>query len=78
MGVRAVGDSLSEAYEQGALAMTALVTDPAGIEARARVTIECSAPDQESIGGRAAGLIIEQAKQWPADVIVMGTHETSP
>lgn len=47
MGVRGVADSLSEAYEQGALAMTALVTDPAGIEARERVTIECSAPDQE-------------------------------
>ena len=28
----------------------------------------------ESIGGRAADSIIEQAKQWPADVIVMGTH----
>jgi tRNA nucleotidyltransferase (CCA-adding enzyme) len=27
--------------------MVALVTDPAGIEARERVTIECSAPDQE-------------------------------
>lgn len=47
MGVRGLGGSLSEAYEQGALAMTALVTDPAGIEARERVTIECSAPDQE-------------------------------
>ena len=47
MGVRGLGGSLSEAYEQGALAMVALVTDPAGIEARERVTIECSAPDQE-------------------------------
>lgn len=47
MGVRGLGASLSEAYEQGALAMVALVTDPAGIEARERVTIECSAPDQE-------------------------------
>lgn len=28
----------------------------------------------ESIGGRAANLIVEQAKQWPADLIVMGTH----
>lgn len=28
----------------------------------------------ESIGGRAADLIVEQARQWPADVIVMGTH----
>lgn len=28
----------------------------------------------ESIGERAADLIVEQAQQWPADVIVMGTH----
>ncbi len=28
----------------------------------------------ESIGGRAADLIVEQAKQWNADLIVMGTH----
>ena len=28
----------------------------------------------ESIGGVAADLILEQARQWHADVIVMGTH----
>jgi nucleotide-binding universal stress UspA family protein len=28
----------------------------------------------ESIGGVAADLILEQAKQWQADLIVMGTH----
>lgn len=28
----------------------------------------------ESIGGRAADLILEQAKEWGADLIVMGTH----
>ena len=28
----------------------------------------------ESIGGIAADLILEQAKQWHADLIVMGTH----
>jgi nucleotide-binding universal stress UspA family protein len=28
----------------------------------------------ESIGGRAADLIVEQARQWTADVIVIGTH----
>lgn len=47
MGVRGFGPSLEEAFEQGALAMTALITDPAGVEARDRVTIECSAPDAE-------------------------------
>lgn len=47
MGVRGFGSSLAEAFEQGALAMTALVTDPGVIDARERVTIECSAPDVE-------------------------------
>jgi nucleotide-binding universal stress UspA family protein len=28
----------------------------------------------ESIGGRAADLIVEQAKKWNAELIVMGTH----
>jgi nucleotide-binding universal stress UspA family protein len=28
----------------------------------------------ESIGGAAADLILAQAKQWPADLVVMGTH----
>ena len=28
----------------------------------------------ESIGGPAADLILAQAKEWPADLIVMGTH----
>ena len=28
----------------------------------------------ETIGGRAADLIIEAARKWPADLIVMGTH----
>jgi nucleotide-binding universal stress UspA family protein len=28
----------------------------------------------ESIGGPAADTIVAQAQQWPADLIVMGTH----
>ncbi len=28
----------------------------------------------ETIGRRAADLIVEKAKEWPADLIVMGTH----
>lgn len=47
MGVRGFGASLAQAFEQGALAMTALVTDPAGIEPREQVTVQCAAPDVE-------------------------------
>ncbi len=28
----------------------------------------------ETIGGRAADVIVSQASEWPADLIVMGTH----
>jgi nucleotide-binding universal stress UspA family protein len=28
----------------------------------------------ETIGGRAADAIVQQARSWPADLIVMGTH----
>jgi nucleotide-binding universal stress UspA family protein len=28
----------------------------------------------ESLGGRTADLVLEEAKKWPADLIVIGTH----
>lgn len=28
----------------------------------------------ESVGGRAAAYIVDEAEKWPADLIVMGTH----
>jgi nucleotide-binding universal stress UspA family protein len=28
----------------------------------------------DTVGGRVADLIVEDARQWPADLIVMGTH----
>ncbi|MDE2304360.1 MAG: universal stress protein [Gammaproteobacteria bacterium] len=46
-------------------------------EAEARVRGEGLEPEGvliESIGGGAANFVIEQAKEWPADLIVMGTH----
>jgi SHS2 domain-containing protein len=47
MGVRGVGTTKSEAFEQAAFAMTAVVVDPADVAARELVTIECEAPDDE-------------------------------
>jgi SHS2 domain-containing protein len=47
IGVRGFGDTLPAAFEQAALAMTAVVADPESIEPRDDVEIECSAPDQE-------------------------------
>jgi SHS2 domain-containing protein len=47
MGVRGFGATKAEAFVQAALAMTAVVVDPAGVEAREEVAIQCEAPDDE-------------------------------
>jgi tRNA nucleotidyltransferase (CCA-adding enzyme) len=47
IGVRGCGDSLASAFEQAALALTAVITDPARLTDRVAVTIECEAPDNE-------------------------------
>jgi SHS2 domain-containing protein len=46
IGVRGFGSSPAQAFEQGALAMTAVVTDPAAVAAREAVAIECEATDR--------------------------------
>jgi len=47
IGVRGIGNTLSEAFEQAALAMTAVICDPALVQAKESVTITCDAPDAE-------------------------------
>jgi len=47
IGVRGVGSSKAEAFEQAALALTAVVADPSGVQARSRVSLRCEAPDDE-------------------------------
>lgn len=47
MGVRGVGPTLAAAFEQAALAMTAIVTDLAWVAADKSVDIRCEAPDDE-------------------------------
>jgi tRNA nucleotidyltransferase (CCA-adding enzyme) len=47
MGVRGVGPTLATAFEQAALAMTAIVTDPASVAPAMAVDIDCEAPDNE-------------------------------
>jgi SHS2 domain-containing protein len=47
IGVRGYGASKAEAFEQAALALTGVVTDPAHVESREMVTIRCEAPDDE-------------------------------
>jgi tRNA nucleotidyltransferase (CCA-adding enzyme) len=45
VGVRGIGRSKAEAFEHAALALTGIVTDPAGVVPRQAVAIECRAPD---------------------------------
>ena len=47
MGVRGVGPTLADAFEQTALAMIAVVTDPARVSPKVAVDIHCEAPDDE-------------------------------
>jgi tRNA nucleotidyltransferase (CCA-adding enzyme) len=47
MGVRGIGSSKEEAFEQAAIALTAVVTDPKCVAAREAVEVTCEAPDDE-------------------------------
>ncbi len=49
MGVRGFGASCEEAFAQAALALTAVITEPATVEPRERVDIHCEAPDDEML-----------------------------
>ena len=47
IGVRGLGATKAQAFEQAALALTAVITDPQGVAAPQTVQIECQAPDDE-------------------------------
>jgi len=47
VGVRGLGQTLAEAFEQGAVALTAAVTDPESVSPREPVEISCVGQDPE-------------------------------
>ncbi len=47
IGVRGFGRTKAEAFEQAALALTAVVTDLREVEAREVIEVRCEAPDDE-------------------------------
>jgi len=47
MGIRGRGPDAGSAFAQVALAMTAIISDPADIEPRHKVSLRCEAPDLE-------------------------------
>ena len=47
IGVRGFGDTIEQAFEQAALALTAVVTAPDSVEPEQKIQIACDAPDEE-------------------------------
>jgi tRNA nucleotidyltransferase (CCA-adding enzyme) len=47
IGVRGIGATKGEAFEQAALALTAVMTDPAGVTPATAIEVRCEAPDDE-------------------------------
>lgn len=47
IGVRGFGSSKAVAFEQAALALTAVIVDPASVALREHVSLQCDAPDDE-------------------------------
>ena len=47
IGVRGLGATKASAFEQAALALTAVIVDPDAVEARERVSVACKASDDE-------------------------------
>jgi tRNA nucleotidyltransferase (CCA-adding enzyme) len=47
IGVRGIGASRGEAFEEAALAVTAVITDPGRVAAEIAIDLRCNAPDDE-------------------------------
>ncbi len=47
IGIRGIGASKEEAFEQAALGLTAVITDPETVAANELVEVTCEAPDDE-------------------------------
>ena len=47
VGVRGIGKTVDQAFEQAALALTAVVTDPSHVAAKELLELSCMAPDME-------------------------------
>lgn len=49
IGVRGFGQTKAEAFEQAAVALTAVVTDPEKVAEAETIEIDCEAPDDEQL-----------------------------
>jgi hypothetical protein len=70
IGVRGEGDSAAAAFEQAALALTAVIVDPALVTGKTAVKIRCHAPDSAVVDAtQRAGLAAKVASLKPLIVI---------
>ncbi|HSH41720.1 MAG TPA: archease [Arenicellales bacterium] len=49
IGIRGCGDTAAAAFEQAALALTAVITDPGDVRESTSVTVSCEADDLEDL-----------------------------
>lgn len=82
IGVRGIGNTLSEAFAQAALALTAVITEPENVYPREETVINCEAPDDELLlVDWLNALIYETATRnmlfCQFDVEISGTHLTA-
>jgi tRNA nucleotidyltransferase (CCA-adding enzyme) len=49
IGIRGVAPTLAQAFEQAAIAMTAVITDPKTVDARETIAVTCHACDHEML-----------------------------
>lgn len=47
IGIRGIGPTLEAAFEQAAIALSGIITDPSRVARREEVTVHCQAPDHE-------------------------------
>ena len=72
MGVRGFGPTKAAAFEQAALALTGVVTDPSAVQPDTTVEIRCEARDDEMLLAR---WLNEVASQMAARHMVFGHYE---
>ena len=60
IGVRGFGPTKAGAFEQAALALTGVVTDPAGVAPHERIDIACEAPDDELLLAHWLNAVVSQ------------------
>ena len=49
IGIRGIGPSREQAFEQAAIALTAVITEPANVKSEERINITCESSDDEML-----------------------------